>query len=358
MTAEPVAAVDRALAVALPKAEVHLHLEGCIPYGLVDEAARRLGAGPVPVPLDDDGRPVIADLAALLAYLDWSCALVRRPDELFALARGTAERAAAVGTGHVDVIVNPTHWPAWHGRLEALVDALDAGFSAAEQDGLATATLCVSLKRTQSRSEALEVVERLLDARHPRVSALSIDGDESRGSHNERFAEAFARAAAGGLRRCAHAGESSGPDGVREAVEVLGAERIDHGIRSLEDPALVAELATRGVPLDVCPSSNVILGVAADIATHPVERLRRAGVPVSLNTDDPLIYGIDLAGEYERCAAAFGWGRAEVVALARTSVESCFADDDRKRALWAALDRFGSAGPASAQETHTSHSSA
>jgi adenosine deaminase len=332
--------VDEPWVRDLPKAEVHLHLEGCVPPELVEAAARRQG-----VDLAAGPRLPVRDLPGLLAYLDVACALVDRADDLSAIAYDTMARAAATGTGHVDAICNPTHWPAWHGRLGAMVDALDAGFRAAEQDGLGTAALCLSIKRTQGAAEAMELVDWILSSRSAgrrRVVALSIDGDEAGGarSHTDRFAPAFARAAAGGLRRCAHAGESSGAQGVREAVDGLGAERVDHGIRSVEDPALVAELAGRAVPLDVCPSSNVILGVVPSLAEHPVERLRAAGVRVSLNTDDPLLYGVDVPGEYLRCARQFGWDRATVAAVARTSIESCFADPDRRATLSADLDRY------------------
>jgi adenosine deaminase len=322
---------DRAFIVGLPKCEVHLHLEGCLRPSMVAEAARRQGVDPHPAIVGDRAR--VDDLPALLSYLDWSCRLIDRADLLSTLAYETAMRVTASGTRHIDVIVNPTHWPRWFHRLGPMVDALDSGFAEAEADGYATATLCISLKRSQSRDQALELVEWMLEVRHRRISGLSIDGDESSGSFTERFREAFQMARRGGLHRCAHAGESSGAQGVRDAVDVLGAERVDHGIRCVEDRALVGELAARRIPLDICPTSNVILGVAPDLASHPVEPLRRAGVPVSINTDDPAIYGIDLADEYYRCAGAFGWSRADVAAMARTSIESSFASDDRRAEL-------------------------
>jgi len=321
----------------LPKAEVHCHLEGCVPPSLVEDAARRRGLDPTGAP-----RLPVGDLPALLAYLDWSCRLVDSADDLSTIARGVVERSAAAGTRHVDVICNPTHWGAWCGRLDEMVAALDRGFADGEVRWGTTATLCLSVKRTQSAEEAVALVEWILSARPPRVSGLSIDGDEAGGtaSHTERFEEAFARAAAGGLRRCAHAGESSGPDGVREAVDRLGAERVDHGIRAVEDRRLVGELAERRVPLDVCPSSNVILGVVPSLAEHPVAPLLAAGVRVSLNTDDPLLYGVDVPGEYRRCAEQFGWDRTVLGEVARTSIDSCFAAAERRQALLAELDRF------------------
>lgn len=309
-----------------------------MPYGLICDKADSSGA-PVPV---RDGSPEIANLAALLSYLDWSCGLVDEPDELAAIAYGVAERARRSGALHVDVIVNPTHWPSWQGRLGPMIDALDEGFRQGEEDHKTTAVLCVSLKRTQSRSEALEVVDTVLELGHPRVAALSIDGNEAGGSesHNDRFAPAFERARKGGLRLCAHAGESSGAPGVREAIEVLGAERIDHGIRCVEDPAVMAMVASRQVPLDVCPTSNVVLGVVSDMASHPLARLRAAGVPCSVNTDDPLLYGIDLLGEYRTVADSFRWGRSELSEMAKVGIESCFCGQDRKVTLLKQLDAY------------------
>jgi adenosine deaminase len=336
--------VERPWIVGLPKAEVHLHLEGCLPPELVRAAALRHGR-----PLIDSREAgaetegpsePITNLPQLLSYLDWSCSLIDLADELATVAYGTAIRAVSSGVGHIDVIVNPTHWPHWQGRLDAMVDALDGGFREAEADGSATAALCLSIKRSQTRSEASALVDWMLERRHPRVAALSIDGDESGGSANERFAEAFLRARDGGLRRCAHAGESSGPQGVRQAIDLLGAERIDHGVRCVEDPTLVVELAQRSIPLDVCPTSNVVLGVVPDLDRHPVDELRRQGVKVSLNTDDPLLYGVDVAGEYALCAETFGWERRDLVAMARTSIESCFADDSRRWQLLRDLDSY------------------
>jgi adenosine deaminase len=322
---------------ALPKAEVHCHLEGCVPPELARRAAVGRGGDP-------DGWPTlpVADLAALLDYLDFSCGVIDRPDDLATIAYDTMARARASGTGHMDVICNPTHWPAWRGRIASMVDALDAGFKEAEHDGLGTASVCLSLKRNQTSAEAMDLVDWIAGAGRHRVVGLSIDGNEADGasSHTDRFEPAFRRAAELGLRRCAHAGESSGPQGVRDAVDRLGAERVDHGVRCVEDPSLVAELATRRVPLDVCPSSNVTLRIVPSLTDHPVEQLRAAGVRVSLNTDDPLLFGVDLPGEYLRCAQQFDWDRACVASLARTALEVCFADPDRQRELLSDHDRF------------------
>lgn len=320
----------------LPKAEVHVHLEGCVPAETIgfDDPSR---AGVAFDPLT--GAPRFSGLAEFLAYLDRSCALVTDGDQVESIAYALTERAAANGVLHTDVIFNPTHWPAWRENLGGFVSRLDAGLGAGEADFGVTAALCLSLKRTQVPAESVELVDWLLETRPRRIVGLSVDGNEAAaGRTGERFAPLFARARAAGLRTCAHAGESSGPEGVRDAVELLRAERIDHGVRAIEDPLLVATLARTGVPLDVCPSSNVRLGVARSLAEHPIERLRTAGVPVSVNTDDPLLFGTSVASEYALCAATFGWDRQVVVQIARTSIESCFAPPERVKELLARLE--------------------
>ena len=322
----------------LPKAEVHLHLEGCVPLDAVgpNDPAR---AG---VTFDPDtGAPRFGDLAEFLAFLDRSCALVTDGAQVERIAYEIARRAAMNGVGHTDVIFNPTHWPAWQADLGGFVERLDRGFEDGAADHGVTTALCLSLTRTQRPADSVALVDWLLAARPDRVVALSVDGNEAAvGRTGQRFAPLFARARRAGLHTCAHAGESSGPEGVRDAVELLHAERVDHGIRAVEDPELVAELAANAVPLDICPTSNVRLGVVATLAGHPVEQLRTAGVRVSLNTDDPLLFGTSVAGEYRQCAQTFGWDRSVLGAVARVSIESSFAADERKRELLCDLDSY------------------
>lgn len=329
--AEP--AVDEAH--RLPKAEVHVHLEGCFEPRDLADLAREAGAA---LPFDPATVGSFPDLAAFLAFLDLACGLVRTPEQLARAAYRFAEREAASGVRYADVIVNPTHWSSWRGDLDGFLDAIDGGLAEAEADGLPPAGICVSLLRTQTAAEAAELVERLSERRPPRVVALSVDGNEAAaGRTGPRFADAFRRATAAGLRRTVHAGESSGPEGVRDALDLLGADRIDHGIRAVEDRALVAELADRGVPLGVCPGSNVALGLYPDRASHPIDALRRAGVRVSINTDDPSLLGTSLVDEYAATARTFGWDAEILREIARTSVEASFCDEDRRRDLLRAV---------------------
>jgi adenosine deaminase len=323
---------------SLPKAEVHLHLEGCFEAAVIAQWAMLEGVA-LTRPQEDLFK--FSGLADFLGFLDLACGLASTKERLAELSYGLSQRLSDNGTGYADVIFNPTHWHAWHGRLGAMLDAIDAGFKEAEQDGLPPVGLCVSLLRTQTADAAMELVDLLTSMRHPRVVALSVDGNEAAaGRTGARFAEAFRQAGNAGLRRTVHAGESSGPEGVWDAVKLLGADRIDHGVRAIEDDALVNLLAERQIPLGVCPTSNLVLGVYPSIQEHPIERLRAAGVRVSVNTDDPALLGASLVGEYGLCRQAFGWTDDITKAIARTSIESSFAQENVKERLLKALDSW------------------
>jgi adenosine deaminase len=328
-----VTAISPATIRALTKAEVHVHLEGCFEPTDIQRLANEAGEA-LPRPVESLFDMTGLDLTAFLGLLDWSCGLVRTAEQLARAAYAFAERESQAGVGYADVIVNPTHWSAWRNRLDDFVDALDSGFREAEADGLTPVGLCVSLLRQQSASEAVELVEWLLARRHPRVVALSIDGNEAAaGRTGQRFSAAFKRAAEQGLHRTVHAGESSGPEGVRDALDYLYAERIDHGIRAVDDPMLVADLARRHVPLNVCPGSNVQLGLYPDRHSHPLDALRQAGVPVSINTDDPALLRSDLVSEYAASAQAYAWEFPILRQIARTSIEASFCDADLRHRL-------------------------
>ena len=172
----------------------------------------------------------------------------------------------------------------------------------------------------------------LAGARRGIVVALGLSGSEARFA-SEPFAPHFAEAAAQGLHRVAHAGEHAGPESVR-AVLALGAERIGHGVRSVEDPALLAELAASRVPLEVCPTSNLLLGVAPDLPRHPLSQLRAAGVELSIHSDDPALFGTDLPGELARLHAELGWSAEALVEVSLAAFRHSFLPAAEK-ALWA-----------------------
>lgn len=317
---------------SLPKAEVHVHLEGAIERDELLDLARVAGVelpGPAETLLDVSTHHVPAqasELSAYLRFLDWEGSLVRTAEQVARIAYRFAARQTASGIVYTDVIVNPTHWAPWGGRLGELFSALREGFDAAEVDGLCVVGICVSLDRGQRRTEAVELSSWLVEHRPARVVALSIDGDERvTGRTGHVFAEAFEIARNGGLARTVHAGESSGAEGVWDAVRFLHADRVDHGIRAIDDDRLLDHLAERRIPLGVCPTSNLVLGVAPDLLSHPITVLRERGVIVTVNTDDPAPLSTSLEHEWLICAEAFGWGPEALVDLAASSLRASFA---------------------------------
>jgi adenosine deaminase len=324
---------------ALPKAEVHVHLEGCTGAADIQELAGAAGQ-PLPRPLEQLFE--FGSLGPFLEFLDWVCGMVRAPAQLARLGYRFAEREAASGVRYADLSVSPVHWTAWEGRLGEFIETLSRGLDEAEQDGLPKVGILPTMDRGDSAAQATEFVERIVARRDPRVSGIAVAGNEAAtGRTGDKFAEAFRAAARAGLHRAAHAGESSGPEGVRDAVEILGAERIEHGVRAVEDPDVVAMLAGRGIALGVCPWSNVRLGLYPSREAHPLDTLRKAGVPVSINTDDPALFGSRLDEEYVEAAKTYGWNRHVVRSVARTSIEASFCDDDTRRGLLTELEAMG-----------------
>jgi adenosine deaminase len=209
-----------------------------------------------------------------------------------------------------------------------------------DADAEAAADLPVTVKligivsRTSGPEHAGVEVEAALACRDRGVVALDLAGDEL-GFPGALFVEHFRRARDGGLRTIAHAGEADGPDSVRQALDGLGAERIGHGVRAIEDPALVERLAADGVPLEVCPTSNVQTSTVPGYGEHPLGRLLAAGVVATLNTDDPSISGIDLPHEYRVAREEMGLGDAELATLQRNGFAAAFLDDAERAELLA-----------------------
>ena len=162
--------------ISMPKAEIHIHLEGCFETKMIAQLARENG---VPLPRPQEELLNFTGLADFLEFLDFVCGLSRTKDQLAEAAYAFSGRMAQAGTGYADLIVNPTHWAGWRGNLQGLVEGLDAGLTAAEQDGLPPVSLYVSLLRQQTAAEAIAVVDELLRLKHPRVVALSVDGNEA-----------------------------------------------------------------------------------------------------------------------------------------------------------------------------------
>ena len=317
--------------VALPKAHLHLHLEGGMRPGTLEELAHRSGMAVPEV-------RGFGDFSAFAGMYLAACEVLRTPDDLARLVGETVDDAVAAGAVHVEPAFSPLIHEARLGDPETVLGiALEAGADASARTGVCVGFL-LTADRTADPSVAVELAR--LAARHADrgVVAFGLANDEGR-FPPEPFAEAFRVAGEAGLLRAPHAGELRGPDSVRAALDVLGADRIQHGVRAVEDPALVERLAVAGVCLDVCPTSNAALGVFP-LDGHPLPALLDAGVRCSLNADDPLLFGPGLLEEYEIVRDAFGFNDERLAWIARCSVEASGAPDTVKKDALAGIDAW------------------
>jgi adenosine deaminase len=321
--------------LALPKAELHLHLEGAIRAGTARELAERYGR-----PMPRTGR--FADLSEFVVAYEQARDLIGSLDDLRRVAAELLTTARENGVVWTEVHLIP---PTYAGRLgpdEAVVEAVLDGLAAGSDDA-AGAGLIIGVNRMLPVEAAERSLELALAYRDRGVVGLGLAADEAR-FPAWLFASVFGRAAAAGLPTVPHAGEGAGAESVRACVELLGARRINHGVRAVEDPAVVDLLIERGVSLDVCPTSNVALQVAPSLEAHPLPALLDAGVPVSLNTDCPLFLDTSTADEYALASSAFGLGPDQLAAIARTSLETSSCPADRRDRALAALGEWQPAG--------------
>lgn len=313
----PSAARDLA---ALPKAHLHLHLEG----GMRPTTLRELATGNgIPVP-EIRGFGTFGAFAATYVA---ACDVLISANDVARLVDETVDDAAAAGAVHVEPGMFLPHHRARLGSDEQVLEVvLDAMAAASARTGVSTG-LMVSADRTRSPEDAVE--QARLAARYAGrgVVAFGLANNED-GHPPEPFAEAFGIARSAGLLSTPHAGELDGPASVRGAIEVLGADRILHGVRAVEDPALVQQLAQSEVCLDVCPTSNLMLSVVDDLAAHPLPALLDAGVRCSLGADDPLLFGPGLLEEYELCRDTLGLSDAQLAAVARSSLTASGASPE------------------------------
>jgi len=282
----------------LPKIELHVHLEGTIRARTLLAIARR---NALPLPAD-----TVEGLARLYEFRDFGHFLevwalttncLRADGDFRQVVVDYAAEAAAHGAVYIEGIFSPAERIKTGVSWEALFNGYCDGAQQAEEDYGVVVRLTPDLYWGIDPEDAAEAARKAIAYRERGVVGLGIGGAEDMASP-QRYARAFAIARDGGLGSVPHAGEGAGPDSVRAALDILGADRIRHGIRAAEDPSLVRELAGRGTVLDVCPTSNLRTKVVANLADHPLPSLLRAGVGCSVSTDDPAMFGTDLSQEY------------------------------------------------------------
>jgi len=333
----------------LPVAELHLHIEGTLEPGLLVRLAARNG---VPLPTTDveelRARYRFTSLRSFLDLYYASMRVLRTEQDFYDLASAYLTRARAAGVRRAEIFFDPQS----HTGAGVPVEAVFAGLTGAlrDCDGV-SADLIMCFLRDLGPDAAMATLDAALPFRDQFIG-VGLDSAEV-GYPPVLFKDVYQRAAAEGLRLVAHAGEEGPPEYVAEALDVLRAERIDHGVRSLEDAALVERLRAERVPLTVCPLSNVALKVVGSMREHMVKGMLDAGLAVTVNSDDPAYFG----GYVDDCLAAvrdaFALSADAMAGLARTSFDACFADDADKARwrsevdTWLAASASSAASPAS-----------
>ncbi|HZF09095.1 MAG TPA: adenosine deaminase [Thermoanaerobaculia bacterium] len=336
--------LDRFL-LRMPKVELHVHLEGTMRPAILLELARR---NHIDLPARDEAGLKrwfrFQDFEHFVQiYLTCSSAL-RNPEDFELLVLDfLAEQAyqkVAYCEAHFTI---GTHVMAGRDGDE-IREALAAAIAEGERRYGVVLRLIPDIVRNVGPAVADVTLEWALAGREKGVVALGLSGSESRFG-SEPFRPHFEAAEEAGLHRVAHAGEHAGPAAIRGVLADCHPERIGHGVRAIEDPSLVAELARLQMPLEVSPSSNVALKVFPSLAAHPFDRLKKAGVPVSVNTDDPAFFGTNLTREYLHLNQAFGYGPAELAGLSLAALRQSFLPAEQKAALEGELrERFARLG--------------
>lgn len=330
--------VTEAWLAQLPKAELHLHIEGTLEPELLFELAARNGVE-LPWPDVEAVRAAYRfdDLQSFLDLYYQGMNVLRTSTDFRDLALAYFRRAHADGVAHIDLMFDPQgHLQRGIAFATIMEGLLAAQAEAKAEFGLSTA-LILSFLRDLPAADAMAVLEQAAPW-YPHFAAVGLDSAE-RGHPPAKFAAVYARAKELGFARTAHAGEEGPPAYISEALDQLDVCRIDHGVRAIEDAAVVARLRDAQIPLTVCPLSNVALRVVDKLTDHQLPAMLEAGLNVTLNSDDPAYFGGGMLANFCACADAFGWSRDTFRALATNAVKAAFMPEDRRQKLLADIAR-------------------
>lgn len=327
-----------ALADALPKAELHLHVEGTLEPELMFALARR-NKKTLRFKSVEEVRAAyeFTDLQSFLDIYYEGAGVLQTEQDFHDLAWAYFSRVAPMNVKHAEIFFDPQSHTSRSVPYHVVLSGLNSALQRAEKQLRITSRLILCFLRHLPEDEALKTLAEALP--HGVISGVGLDSSE-KGNPPSKFARVFARARAAGLRSVAHAGEEGPPDYVREALDALQVERVDHGVRCLEDDALVARLADQKIPLTVCPLSNVKLRVVDTLENHPLRTMLEKGLRATVNSDDPAYFGGYADENYRRAARALKLTEAELVQLAKNSFLSSWLTDAEKARNLADIDRL------------------
>jgi adenosine deaminase len=316
----------------IPKIELHLHLEGAAPPDLIRRLAREKSVNLSGV-FDEQGHYAFNDFPHFLQVYEAATSVLKRPEDYARLTAAVLEQSAEDGVIYTETFLSPDFCgggdlAAWREYLHAIREAAEA----AERAHGITMRGIVTCIRHFGPYTARQTARCAAETAGDWITGFGMGGNEAMGTQGD-FAWAFDCAREAGLHLTTHAGEFAGPDSIRQALDDLRVTRIGHGVRAAEDPALMDRLAEAGTVLEVCPGSNIALGLYADLRAHPIAKLRQAGIKVTLSTDDPPFFRTSMTREYAGLERAFGWDEDDFAALARTALDAAFCDAATKDRL-------------------------
>lgn len=308
-----------------PKIELHLHLEGAAPPDLIRRLAREKSVDIAGI-FDEQGNYTFEDFPHFLQVYEAATSVLKRPEDYARLTAAVLEQSAEDGVIHTEAFLSPDFCgggdlAAWREYLHAIREAADHAEAAygITMRGIVT---CI---RHFGPYTARQIARCAAENAGDFITGFGMGGNETMGKQGD-FAWSFDCAREAGLQLTTHAGEFAGPDSVRQALDDLRVTRIGHGVRAAEDPALMDRLAEAGTVLEVCPGSNIALGLYPDWRAHPIAKLRAAGVKVTVSTDDPPFFRTTMTREYQRLEQAFGWDESDFAGLNGTALDAAFCD--------------------------------
>jgi adenosine deaminase len=322
-------ATSRSWLMRLPKVELHLHIEGAIPRAALWQLVTKYGGDPLVPTLEAFERKFdYQGLKQFFQLVNWATSFLREADDFTFIGGEIARDLARQNIRYVEAHFSPT---VFRQRLapKTIAEALRKGLDTARSVDV---RLIAELGRNLGPDSAMRTLEQVAELRALNIIGIGLGGFEPQ-HPNEVFAAVYERARGLGLRTTAHAGESAGPPSIWAAIRALRVDRIGHATRAIEDPELVRYLAEQRIPLELCPLSNLRTGVVASVATHPLRRYFDAGIPVSLNTDDPLFFGNTLVDEMVAAQQVHRFTREEIKRLIVSGIETSWLTADTKAGL-------------------------
>ena len=329
---------------ALAKVQLHCHLEGTVRADTFLALASKYG-----IDLGDRAHPerayAFGSFGEFLLLFAKVSETLREPADYARIARDYVVDAAAQGVVYAEIFISPSVWTFFHKELDVreTVEAIRAALDETGAPLGIEVRLIADLTRNFGVERAEQFAHIAVGLRDLGVIGVGLGGDEAR-FPPELYERAYAIAREGGLHGVVHAGEAAGAESVRAAVEVLGAERIGHGVRAMEDPSVVALVAGRRIPLEICPTSNRLTGAVPTDGIHPLGALDAAGCVITIDADDPALFGTTLLDEYAYVAETFG--DAAIVRFARNAIDASFAPPATKARLHGMFERSRNSAPA------------